>query len=733
MAAAALLFGGITNVDANELPWSVGMDDDAWPTELSGGGANTAFVQEGGANELPGGHDLADDDYYWAGDYSTVIDGNGDYEPIGEVPVNEESAERAFTTWGDNELRYHFNLPESLQATDQLIISYDALALDNQSPYGSRVDPRYGVEVYFNNVLVQPEVVIRSSQLYQKYNTNPFTLADVNAEVGLGYDNIITLKGVPYSGEGGGDYMGFDYVQLSKAPSTAHPLTESRWVVTQGATEWREIYDFGDLSGDASYEFFFNATKAGASTSIAGNNAFAFKLDQWNEQSVFGTTVFGVVDNVFTAVEGKSVASVFDRDVHVVFANDTAAEETRLYVDGEHVGVLNGNFEFAGEARVMAARIGAINADRTEETTDPMGDGSVMHKWAVYNSALSGAKIADLAAAVGVGESRPAVITLKLEDQGITLSWDPSSGLRLFATDSLNGGQWTEVEGVIDGSITLNTDQQTQFYQLMESSYRFEPGDGEDPATIQELGFRMMPIPAGTFVMGDAWGVEDLWGDFADEAPLTTVTITKPFWLGQTEVTQAQWEAVMGNSPSYRKGANLPVERVSWNDAIAFCEKLNEMKSETLPEGYYYNLPTEAQWEYACRAGTKSRFYFGNGAEIDDPDPETKRLVSYAWYKENSLKVTHPVGEKLPNGWGLHDMYGNVSEWCLDGYSDSYPGGNVSDPQGPQDSSERVFRGGSWYFNADYCRSANRDKWPLEVSDDSRLGFRVALSPVPPE
>ena len=219
-----------------------------------------------------------------------------------------------------------------------------------------------------------------------------------------------------------------------------------------------------------------------------------------------------------------------------------------------------------------------------------------------------------------------------------------------------------------------------------------------------------MPIPAGTFVMGDAWGVEDLWGDFADEAPLTTVTITKPFWLGQTEVTQAQWEAVMGNSPSYRKGANLPVERVSWNDAIAFCEKLNEMKSETLPEGYYYNLPTEAQWEYACRAGTTSQFYFGNGAEIDDPDPETKRLVIYAWYKENSLKVTYPVGEKLPNGWGLHDMYGNVSEWCLDGYSDSYPGGNVSDPQGPQDSSERVFRGGSWYFNADYCRSANRDK-----------------------
>ena len=108
------------------------------------------------------------------------------------------------------------------------------------------------------------------------------------------------------------------------------------------------IVDFGDLSGDASYEFFFKAIKAGASTAIAGNDAFALKLDQWNEQGVFGTTVFGVADNVFTPVEGKSVASVFDRDVHVVVVNDTAAGETRLYLDGDHVGVLSGNFALAG-------------------------------------------------------------------------------------------------------------------------------------------------------------------------------------------------------------------------------------------------------------------------------------------------------------------------------------------------------------------------------------------------
>ena len=141
-----------------------------------------------------------------------------------------------------------------------------------------------------------------------------------------------------------------------------------------GALTEPTIVDFGDLSGDTSYEFFFNAIKAGASTAIAGNDAFGFKLDQWNEQGLFGTTVFGVADNVFTAVEGKSAASVFDRDVHVVLVNDTAAGETRLYVDGEHVGVLDGNFELAGEAKVMGARI--------EANTDPMGEGSVMHKWA---------------------------------------------------------------------------------------------------------------------------------------------------------------------------------------------------------------------------------------------------------------------------------------------------------------------------------------------------------------
>jgi hypothetical protein len=199
-----------------ELPWSVGRNDDGWPAG-DGGGASASFVQEAGSNELPGDPaspevaQQADDDYYWAGDYSTVIAGNGDYEPVGLVEVNEEAAERAFAGT-DNDLRYHFNLPGSIQPTDQLTVSYDALNLHTDG----QLDPRYGVEVYVNNVQVQSEVVIRPDQLGQTYDTEPFTVADVNAEVGLGYDNIITLKGVNYNAEGGGNWMGIDYVQLNQ-------------------------------------------------------------------------------------------------------------------------------------------------------------------------------------------------------------------------------------------------------------------------------------------------------------------------------------------------------------------------------------------------------------------------------------------------------------------------------------------------------------------------------------
>jgi hypothetical protein len=195
-------------------PWAVGMDDDDWP-EGDGGGANATFVQEAGVNELPGDPNSpevaqqADDDYYFAGAYNEIIAGNGDYSPVGIVSVNEEAAERAFAG-SDNDLRYHFNLPNNLLPTDRLAVTFDAYNLD-----GNGADPRYGVEVYMNGVLVQEEIVIREAQLNTPITTPPFTLGSVNAAVGPGFDNIITLKGINYNEEGGGGWMGIDYVQLN--------------------------------------------------------------------------------------------------------------------------------------------------------------------------------------------------------------------------------------------------------------------------------------------------------------------------------------------------------------------------------------------------------------------------------------------------------------------------------------------------------------------------------------
>ncbi|MBI4657660.1 MAG: hypothetical protein HY735_02220 [Verrucomicrobia bacterium] len=222
-----------TAIPAPVLPWFVGQNDNGWPTG-NGGGGNASFVQENAqTNALPGNPSSpevaqqADDDYYLAGIYTTVIPSNGNYTPVGQVPANEEAAERAFAAV-DNYLRYHFNLPGTLQPTDQLTVGFDALNLDT-----SGTDPRYGIEVYFNNVLVQTQLVIRAEQLNQTFFTKPFTLASVNAQPGPGYDNIVTLKGINYNTEGGGNWMGIDFVQLS--PVLASPFP---WAVGKDDNGW---------------------------------------------------------------------------------------------------------------------------------------------------------------------------------------------------------------------------------------------------------------------------------------------------------------------------------------------------------------------------------------------------------------------------------------------------------------------------------------------------------------
>jgi formylglycine-generating enzyme required for sulfatase activity len=226
---------------------------------------------------------------------------------------------------------------------------------------------------------------------------------------------------------------------------------------------------------------------------------------------------------------------------------------------------------------------------------------------------------------------------------------------------------------------------------------------------INSLGMEFTLIPAGSFTMGADKNFEDADDD---ETPQHRVSISRPFYLGAYEVTQAQWTAVMGNNPSSFKGLSNPVEMVSWDDVQAFIQRLNAKEGHNR-----YRLPTEAEWEYAARAGTTGAYSFG-----DDEDS----LGRYAWYWDNSGEKTHLVGQKQPNAWGLYDMYGNVWEWVQDCY-EKYSSSSVTDPKGPSSGSYRVRRGGSWGRFARDCRAAYRNRnWSIIRRND--IGFRLALS-----
>ena len=215
----------------------------------------------------------------------------------------------------------------------------------------------------------------------------------------------------------------------------------------------------------------------------------------------------------------------------------------------------------------------------------------------------------------------------------------------------------------------------------------------------EKTGIERVFIPAGEFQMGSS---DSGKGRGSEEGPVHRVRITRPFYMGKYEVTQGEWQRIMGENPSHFKGDRNPVEKVSWNDCQEFLSRA----------GDGLRLPTEAQWEYACRAGSRERFCFGS----DDAS-----LGGYAWYSGNSGETTHPVGEKIPNAWGLYDMHGNVWEWCADWYDGGYYANSpAEDPQGPSSGQFRVLRGGSWVIGAVLCRSANR----VGVGPDGR-GSRV--------
>lgn len=226
--------------------------------------------------------------------------------------------------------------------------------------------------------------------------------------------------------------------------------------------------------------------------------------------------------------------------------------------------------------------------------------------------------------------------------------------------------------------------------------------------TVGNVTFKMVWVEGGTFTMGctpeqgdDCWSVE---------SPAHSVTLDG-YYIGETEVTQALWTAVMGSNPSYHKGNNLPVEQVSWVDAQDFIKRLSQLT------GCTFSLPTEAEWEYAARGGSKSRGYKYAGSNGID---------AVAWYTDNSGSSTHPLAQKAANELGLYDMSGNVWEWCSDWYG-GYSSGAQRNPTGPGSGSRRVLRGGSWFNYAGYCRVSYR--YRSNPADRGYFGFRLVFRP----
>jgi len=242
---------------------------------------------------------------------------------------------------------------------------------------------------------------------------------------------------------------------------------------------------------------------------------------------------------------------------------------------------------------------------------------------------------------------------------------------------------------------------------------------------LQGSPSNMVFISPNTFAMGSA---TNEFNRNINEGPQTTVTLTHGFWIGKYEVTQGDYLSVMNTNPSEFPGdLSRPVSSVSWFDATNYCWKLTqrELAAGRIPPGSQYRLPTEAEWEYAARAGTSTRFSYG------DDVPNSTSLTNYAWFLDLAIPdlTVHAVGQKLPNAWGLYDVHGNVWEWCQDWYG-SLPGGVQIDPTGPAVPTQpgsKVMRGGAYDYPESSCRSASRLFFPV-TNTDTDLGFRVVLA-----
>lgn len=268
-------------------------------------------------------------------------------------------------------------------------------------------------------------------------------------------------------------------------------------------------------------------------------------------------------------------------------------------------------------------------------------------------------------------------------------------------------------------SVSVASDEAVRFFRVVVVAEKPQPAPG------------MVWIPPGTFMMGSP---DSEPGAYGEEWPRTQVTLTRGFWLGRHEVTQREYLELMGANPSRFTGdLDRPVEQVSWLNATAYTQQLTlrEQAAGRLPEGWRYQLPSEAQWEYACRAGTTTRFSFGDAlgctvfcGSCAEVDPHV------VWCGSNDGQ-TAPVGSRLPNPWGLYDMHGNVGEWCADWFEYGYAGGSVTDPKGAAEATGfRVIRGNGWTTDVQNLRSASRGR-NFPTKTHWTLGFRLALAQEP--
>ena len=320
-----------------------------------------------------------------------------------------------------------------------------------------------------------------------------------------------------------------------------------------------------------------------------------------------------------------------------------------------------------------------------------------------------------LALTVGANDQseEPAAITYEIEGNEIVINY---TGILYQSTDTVN---WTEVAGATN-PYKVAMGEKMLFFRTQGSMPVYQN------MTIplgDDVELDLIWIEPGTFIMGSPENeIGHIVGIYPYGETQHSETIQYGFWLGKYEVTHEQYKAIMGENPSEFSGSGKPVETVSWYDAMSFCEKLTAREKEAgrLPAGYKYTLPTDVEWEYACRAGTTTAF--NNGTNIPTVEQTTDvcpNLGQVGWYWENAGEAVHTVGQKKPNAWGLYDMHGNVSEWTS------------SKPKGFEGEDIYILRGGSWYDWTYNCRSASYTDTCDADNKRSYFGFRVALTAIP--